>query len=125
MLRLNKLGHRPQEVRVDGLGGRLHVYVVKKTMDDGEGRSLTARRSFLQNLDQKSQHLEGEVRIEVVQILDHASEIIKVESIIIVNIKITVICDFLNFALLRIQWRTVMKDDSKIREITRNQMTKR
>ena len=41
-------------------------------MDDGEDRCLNGRGTLLQDLDQEAEHVEGEVAIEVVQVLDHA-----------------------------------------------------
>ena len=56
---LDKFGHGPQEVAVDGLGGRGHVHVVEETVDNGQHRGLCGRGAFFEDFYEKSKHVEG------------------------------------------------------------------
>ena len=72
MRRLDELGHGPQQVPVDGLGGRGHVHVMQETMNDGQDRCLGRRGAFFQDFYQEAQHVERVSGVKVVQVFDHA-----------------------------------------------------
>ena len=69
---LYKLRHSPEEVRIDGLRGLGHVNVVQEAVDDCHDRCLDAGGALLQHLHQETEHVEREVRVEIVQVLHHA-----------------------------------------------------